>query len=70
MAMALTIVLPVILHFFKISLINKLERYMRLSIQDYDDIPENPITVFWDELQRKVIDKLKEKTMLVFIYFI
>ncbi|CAF3389315.1 unnamed protein product [Rotaria socialis] len=53
MASALTIILPIIFIFSKSVFITKLERYMRVSIRDYDDIPENPITKFWTELQLK-----------------
>ncbi|CAF3968887.1 unnamed protein product [Rotaria magnacalcarata] len=53
MASALTIILPIIFIFSKSVFITKLERYMRVSIRDYDDIPENPITIFWTELQLK-----------------
>ncbi|CAF1161447.1 unnamed protein product [Rotaria sp. Silwood1] len=53
MTFALTIVFPIILNLSKNLLINKLERYMRISIRDYDNIPENPITIFWNELQIK-----------------
>ncbi|CAM4785872.1 unnamed protein product [Rotaria magnacalcarata] len=53
MASTLTIILPIIFIFSKSVFITKLERYMRVSIRDYDDIPENPITIFWTELQLK-----------------
>ncbi|CAM4764269.1 unnamed protein product [Rotaria magnacalcarata] len=53
MASALTITLPIIFIFSKSVFITKLETYMRVSIRDYDDIPENPITIFWTELQLK-----------------
>ncbi|CAF2902734.1 unnamed protein product [Rotaria sp. Silwood2] len=53
MVFALTIVCPIILNVSKNLLINKLENYMRISIRDYDNIPENPITIFWNELQTK-----------------
>jgi hypothetical protein len=56
MAFALAIVFPIILNIYKQSLVNKLESYMRISIRDFDDIPENPVTIFWNELQRKVKD--------------
>ncbi|CAF4243440.1 unnamed protein product, partial [Rotaria magnacalcarata] len=56
MASTLTIILPIIFIFSKSVFITKLERYMRVSIRDYDDIPENPITIFWTELQLKVND--------------
>jgi hypothetical protein len=57
MAFALAIVFPIILNIYKQSLVNKLESYMRVSIRDFDDIPENPVTIFWNELQRKVKNK-------------
>jgi len=57
MAFALAIVFPIILNIYKQSLVNKLESYMRISIRDFDDIPENPVTIFWNELQRKVKNK-------------
>jgi hypothetical protein len=57
MASALAIVFPIILNIYKQSLVNKLESYMRVSIRDFDDIPENPVTIFWNELQRKVKNK-------------
>lgn len=42
------------LNIWKKSLIDKLEDFMRMSIRDYDNVLENPITIFWNELQRKV----------------
>jgi hypothetical protein len=54
MAFALAIVVPLILNIYKTSLVEKLERYMRVSIKDYDDISVNPVTIFWNELQEKV----------------
>ncbi|CAF0964427.1 unnamed protein product, partial [Rotaria sordida] len=53
MTFALTIIFPIILNFSKNLLINKLETYMQISIRDYDNIPENPITIFWNQLQTK-----------------
>ncbi|CAF3845494.1 unnamed protein product [Rotaria sordida] len=53
MTFTLTIVFPIILNFSKNLLINKLETYMQISIRDYDNIPENPITIFWNQLQTK-----------------
>jgi hypothetical protein len=50
MAVGLAIIFPTILRLF----IDKLEIYMRMSIKDYDNIPENPVTIFWNGLQTKV----------------
>ncbi|CAF0933114.1 unnamed protein product [Adineta steineri] len=52
-AFALAIVLPIILYMNRQSLIDKLEKYMQISIKDFDDITENPVTLFWNELQEK-----------------
>ncbi|CAF0933098.1 unnamed protein product [Adineta steineri] len=52
-AFALAIVLPIILYMNRQSLIDKLEKYMQISIKDFDGITENPVTLFWNELQEK-----------------
>ena len=34
---------------------------MRVSIRDYDNLPNNPITIFWNELQTRVKNKHKHQ---------
>ena len=50
MAFGLAIIFPTILK----SFMSKLEIYMRMSIKDYDNIPETRETIFWNRVQTKV----------------
>lgn len=55
LASLITIIGPAVIFLYRKTFFNELEKYLRISLNDFDDLPKNPISLFWNRFQKLVM---------------